>query len=89
MPSRDQNQRPAKIGRQLALTIDKTTRDGVEVSERADSSQRAGSIQALLSERCSVARNQVLIRRSLEMPPGDFISPDLPIVKSGSLDGVR
>jgi len=43
IPSRDQNQRPAKIGRQLALTIDKAKRDGLEVSERADGSQRAGS----------------------------------------------
>ena len=38
IPSRDQNQRPAKIGRQLALTIDNAKRDGVEVSERADGS---------------------------------------------------
>jgi hypothetical protein len=34
-----------KIGGQLALTIDNAKRDGVRVSERADGSQRAGSIQ--------------------------------------------
>jgi hypothetical protein len=37
--------RNGKIGRQLALTIDNAKRDGVRVSERADGSQRAGSIQ--------------------------------------------
>jgi hypothetical protein len=37
--------RNGKIGGQLALTIDNAKRDGVRVSERADGSQRAGSIQ--------------------------------------------
>jgi hypothetical protein len=37
--------RSGKIGGQLALTIENATRDGVRVSERADGSQRAGSIQ--------------------------------------------
>jgi hypothetical protein len=50
IPSRDQNQRPAKIGGQLALTIDNAKRDGAEISERADGSQRAGSIQWAAAE---------------------------------------
>src|ERR1700688_272596 len=37
--------RSGKIGGQLALTIDNAKRDGVRVSERADGSQSAGSIQ--------------------------------------------
>jgi hypothetical protein len=37
--------RSGKIGEQLALTIQNATRDGVRVSERADGSQKAGSIQ--------------------------------------------
>jgi len=37
--------RSGKIGGQLALTIENAKRDGVRVSERADGSQRAGSIQ--------------------------------------------
>jgi hypothetical protein len=37
--------RSGKIGDQLALTIENAKRDGVRVSERADGSQRAGSIQ--------------------------------------------
>jgi hypothetical protein len=37
--------RSGKIGRQLALTIENAKRDGVRVSECADGSQRAGSIQ--------------------------------------------
>jgi hypothetical protein len=37
--------RSGKIGEQLALTIQNATRDGVRVSERADGSQQAGSIQ--------------------------------------------
>src|SRR5258708_7244642 len=37
--------RNGKIGGQFALTIDNAKRDGVRVSERADGSQRAGSIQ--------------------------------------------
>jgi hypothetical protein len=37
--------RNGKIGGQLAFTIDNAKRDGVRVSERADGSQRAGSIQ--------------------------------------------
>jgi len=37
--------RNGKVGGQLALTIDNAKRDGVRVSERADGSQRAGSIQ--------------------------------------------
>jgi hypothetical protein len=37
--------RGGKIGGQLALTIENAKRDGVRVSERADGSQRAGSIQ--------------------------------------------
>ena len=37
--------RNGKIGGQLAFTIDNAMRDGVRVSERADGSQRAGSIQ--------------------------------------------
>jgi hypothetical protein len=37
--------RNGKIGGQLALTIENARRDGVRVSERADGSQRAGSIQ--------------------------------------------
>src|SRR6202790_4580278 len=37
--------RNGKIGGQLALTIENAKRDGVRVSERADGSQRAGSIQ--------------------------------------------
>jgi hypothetical protein len=37
--------RNGKIGGQLALTIDNAKRDGVRVLERADGSQRAGSIQ--------------------------------------------
>jgi hypothetical protein len=37
--------RSGKIGGQLALTIENAARDGVRVSERADGSQRAGSIQ--------------------------------------------
>jgi hypothetical protein len=37
--------RSGKIGGQLALTIEKAKRDGVRVTERADGSQRAGSIQ--------------------------------------------
>jgi len=37
--------RDGKIGGQLALTIENAKRDGVRVSERADGSQRAGSIQ--------------------------------------------
>jgi hypothetical protein len=37
--------RDGKIGGQYALTIDNAKRDGVRVSERADGSQRAGSIQ--------------------------------------------
>ena len=38
--------RSGKIGGQLALTIENAKRDGVRVSERADGSQRAGSIQS-------------------------------------------
>jgi hypothetical protein len=38
--------RNGKIGGQLALTIENAKRDGVRVSERADGSQRAGSIQS-------------------------------------------
>jgi hypothetical protein len=37
--------RSGKISGQLALTIENAKRDGVRVSERADGSQRAGSIQ--------------------------------------------
>src|SRR5260370_41647157 len=37
--------RDGKIGGQLALTVENAKRDGVRVSERADGSQRAGSIQ--------------------------------------------
>jgi hypothetical protein len=37
--------RSGKIGGQLAQTIDNAKRDGVRVSERADGSQQAGSIQ--------------------------------------------
>ncbi len=37
--------RNGKIGEQLALTIQNARRDGVRVAERADGSQRAGSIQ--------------------------------------------
>jgi hypothetical protein len=37
--------RNGKIGGQLALTTENAKRDGVRVSERADGSQRAGSIQ--------------------------------------------
>src|SRR5712672_219606 len=37
--------RHGKIGGQLALTIENAKRDGVRVTERADGSQRAGSIQ--------------------------------------------
>jgi hypothetical protein len=37
--------RSGKIGEHLALTIQNATRDGVRVSERADGSQQAGSIQ--------------------------------------------
>jgi len=37
--------RNGKIGGQLTRTIDNAKRDGVRVSERADGSQRAGSIQ--------------------------------------------
>src|ERR1700687_5355594 len=37
--------RSGKIGVQLALTIENAKRDGVRVTERADGSQRAGSIQ--------------------------------------------
>src|ERR1700694_5048926 len=37
--------RNGKIGGQLALTIENAKRDGVRVSERADGSQRGGSIQ--------------------------------------------
>jgi hypothetical protein len=37
--------RSGKVGGQLALTIENAKRDGVRVSERADGSQRAGSIQ--------------------------------------------
>ena len=37
--------RSGKIGGQLALTIENAKRDGVRVSERADGSQLAGSIQ--------------------------------------------
>jgi hypothetical protein len=37
--------RSGKIGEQLALTIENAKRDGVRVTERADGSQRAGSIQ--------------------------------------------
>jgi hypothetical protein len=37
--------RNGQIGGQLALTIDNAKRDGVRVSERADGSQQAGSIQ--------------------------------------------
>jgi hypothetical protein len=37
--------RSGKIGGQLARTIENAKRDGVRVSERADGSQRAGSIQ--------------------------------------------
>jgi hypothetical protein len=37
--------RNGRIGGQLGLTIDNAKRDGVRVSERADGSQRAGSIQ--------------------------------------------
>jgi hypothetical protein len=37
--------RSGKIGGQLGLTIQNAKRDGVRVSERADGSQRAGSIQ--------------------------------------------
>jgi hypothetical protein len=37
--------RNGKIGGQLGLTTDNSKRDGVPVSERADGSQRAGSIQ--------------------------------------------
>jgi hypothetical protein len=37
--------RNGRIGRQLALTIENAKRDGVRVTERADGSQRAGSIQ--------------------------------------------
>ena len=37
--------RRGKIGEQLVLTIENAERDGGRVSERADGSQRAGSIQ--------------------------------------------
>jgi hypothetical protein len=37
--------RNGRIGGQLALTIENAKRDGVRVTERADGSQRAGSIQ--------------------------------------------
>ena len=37
--------RSGKVGGRLALTVENAKRDGVRVSERADGSQRAGSIQ--------------------------------------------
>jgi hypothetical protein len=43
--------RRGQIGGQLALTIDNARRDGVRVFERADGSQRAGSIQRAASGR--------------------------------------
>jgi hypothetical protein len=54
--------RSGKIGGQLALTIENAKRDGVRVSERADGSQRAGSIQRAAAGQhleFTIAKNQM------------------------------
>lgn len=48
--------RSGKIGGQLALTIENAKRDGVLVSERADGSQRAGSIQSAAAGKLGIHR---------------------------------
>src|SRR6266436_5661219 len=61
--------RKGKIGGQLALTIDNAKRDGVRVSERADGSQRAGSIQWAAAGQhleFTIANRQT--RRSTQVP---------------------
>jgi hypothetical protein len=61
--------RSGKIGGQLALTIENAKRDGVRVSERADGSQRAGSIQRALAGRYlefTIARK--LVPKSTQIP---------------------
>jgi hypothetical protein len=61
--------RSGKIGGQLALTIDNAKRDGVQVSERADGSQRAGSIQwAAAGQYLEVTIAKKPLLRSTQVP---------------------
>jgi len=61
--------RHGKIGGQLALTIENAKRDGVRVSERADGSQRAGSIQwAAAGQHLEFAIGKKPLPRSTQVP---------------------
>ena len=61
--------RSGKIGGQLALTIENAKRDGVRVSERADGSQRAGSIQwAAAGQHLEFTTAQKPIQKSTQIP---------------------
>jgi len=61
--------RDGKIGVQLALTIDIAKRDGVRVSERADGSQRAGSIQwAAAGQHLEFTIAKKPVQRSTQIP---------------------
>jgi hypothetical protein len=61
--------RSGKIGGQLALTIENAKRDGVRVTERADGSQRAGSIQwAAPGQHLEFTIAQKPIQKSKQIP---------------------
>src|SRR5713226_7908230 len=61
--------RNGKIGGQLALTIDNARRDGVRVSERADGSQSAGSIQwAAVGQYLEFTIAQTPLPKSTQVP---------------------
>src|SRR6267143_2476474 len=61
--------RDGKIGGQLALTTENAKRDGVRVSERADGSQRAGSIQrAAAGQHLEFAIAQKPMQKAAQIP---------------------
>jgi hypothetical protein len=61
--------RSGQIGGQLALTIDNAKRDGVRVAERADGSQRAGSIEwAAAGQHMEFAVSKKPLPKSAQVP---------------------
>jgi hypothetical protein len=61
--------RNGKIGGQLARTIENAKRDGVRVSERADGSQQAGSIQwAAAGQHLEFTTAQKPIQKTAQIP---------------------
>jgi hypothetical protein len=61
--------RSGQIGGQLAFTIDNAKRDGVRVAERANGSQRAGSIQwAAAGQHMEFTVSKKLLPKSAQVP---------------------